>query len=353
MDAFEMLRGCRIVEGFVNIVLIEHFKHNDSRNFTFPELVEITEYLLIYHVTGLRTLSTLFPNLRVIRGKKLITDFALIVYENSNMLEVGLPSLTHIMRGGVRIVKNPLLCFGDSINWTAISNEYNSFTEGNKKRNECPLCPSGRTAETSGAEHVAVHERSCPASPADPQLRLCWNMDNCQHVCNATACGAGVACSANGTCCAPGCAGGCPDGRPDECYACKHLRLYNDTTNTWRCVDKCPPGLYDYSGVRCVSYGECQNVSKAFSTTPTDLHMYPYAPIMGLCTDQCPAEHEREDDASGKRVCRPCNGKCRKPCMAATVDSIATAQHFRGCNVVRGDLTIHIRSQGARKYMRM
>lgn len=350
MDVFKMLEGCRIVEGFVNIVLIERFDHNDPRNFTFPDLVEITEYLLIYHVNGLRTLSTLFPNLRVIRGNNLITDYALAIYENPNMIEVGLTSLTHIMRGGVRIVKNPLLCFADTINWAGISNEFKPFLSANQKRNECPLCPSGRTAETAGAEHLAVHERTCPVSPDDPQTRLCWNMQNCQHVCNATVCGAGVACSKNGTCCSKGCAGGCPDGRPDECFSCLHLRLYNSTTGSWKCVDTCPLGTYDFFGVRCLTYEECQNTSKAFTTTPDDLNMYPYAAIQGKCTDQCPGDHERLDDTNGKRICRPCVGKCRKICTAATVDSIASAQLFRGCNVINGDLTIHIRSQGARTY---
>jgi hypothetical protein len=35
--------------------------------------------------------------------------------------ELGLYSLTDILRGGVRIEKNPLLCFVDTVNWDLIA----------------------------------------------------------------------------------------------------------------------------------------------------------------------------------------------------------------------------------------
>jgi hypothetical protein len=39
--------------------------------------------------------------------------------------ELGLYSLTDILRGGVRIEKNPLLCFVDTVNWDLIAKEGN------------------------------------------------------------------------------------------------------------------------------------------------------------------------------------------------------------------------------------
>lgn len=386
MDQLRSLNGCRIIEGFVNIVLMEFNEEQaDRENLTFPDLEEITEYLLVYHVAGLRTLAKLFPNLRVIRGNNLITDYALSIFENANMFEVGLPALTHILRGGVRIDRNPLLCFADSINWSnIIGNEYLSFTDGNQKRNECPLCPSGRPSATEISDVSKTTEIMCPVSDTNPAERLCWNVQHCQHTCDKR-CGVGNACSPNGTCCSPDCVGGCPDGRPNECFSCRHLRLYNRTDTLalaaatvaattalsngpsnstalarsgskatgprqavpMTCVNRCPPGMSAFQGVRCVTSDECRTRQKVFSMTP-DVRRYPYEVVEGVCTDTCPTGYERSIE-EGQR-CQRCLGACKKLCDGATVDNIAAAQRLRGCNVIVGDLVIHIRSWGARKY---
>lgn len=47
---------------------------------TFPELVEITDYLLLFNTEGLKSLAHLFPNLQVIRGNHLITNYALVIF---------------------------------------------------------------------------------------------------------------------------------------------------------------------------------------------------------------------------------------------------------------------------------
>jgi hypothetical protein len=40
-----------------------------------------------------------------------------------DMEEIGLSSLTHILRGAVKIEKNSDLCYVDTVNWEAIVNE--------------------------------------------------------------------------------------------------------------------------------------------------------------------------------------------------------------------------------------
>jgi hypothetical protein len=42
---------------------------------SFPELREITDFLLLYLGEQLKTLATVFPNLSVIRGNKLMKVF--------------------------------------------------------------------------------------------------------------------------------------------------------------------------------------------------------------------------------------------------------------------------------------
>jgi hypothetical protein len=81
----QKLSGCRVVEGSVRVVLIDKANESDYDKFTFPELHEITDYLLVYRVTGLTSLGRLFPNLTVIRGNSLFVDYALVVYEMFEM----------------------------------------------------------------------------------------------------------------------------------------------------------------------------------------------------------------------------------------------------------------------------
>lgn len=78
---FRHLEGCRVIEGFLMISLVDKYNESHYENLEFPLLTEITDFLLVYRVNGLKTLMKLFPNLRVIRGNSLIKDYALIIYE--------------------------------------------------------------------------------------------------------------------------------------------------------------------------------------------------------------------------------------------------------------------------------
>lgn len=88
--AFGIMKDCHVIEGFLQIVLIENNSERDFQNITFPNLREITGYLLLYRVNGLKSLSNLFPNLEVIRGNILLTDYAFMLYEMQNLQEVSL-----------------------------------------------------------------------------------------------------------------------------------------------------------------------------------------------------------------------------------------------------------------------
>ncbi|KAF3426654.1 hypothetical protein E2986_05963 [Frieseomelitta varia] len=86
-SAFGILKDCRVIEGFLQIVLIENNSERDFQPISFPKLREITGYILLYRVNGLKSLSNLFPNLEVIRGNILLTDYAFMVYEMQNLQE--------------------------------------------------------------------------------------------------------------------------------------------------------------------------------------------------------------------------------------------------------------------------
>lgn len=62
----------------------------------------------------------MFPNLRVIGGHSLIMNYALVIYQNPDLRDVGLTKLAAIKNGGVRITENTRLCYSRYINWDAI-----------------------------------------------------------------------------------------------------------------------------------------------------------------------------------------------------------------------------------------
>lgn len=121
MEQFKQLENCTIVEGHLQIVLIDNGQTKDFENITFPKLREVTDYLLMFRVMGLQSLAKMFPNLSVIRGNKLLHNYAFVIYEMLHLQEIGLKSLTSIVRGDIRIQKNPNLCFVDTIDWSRIA----------------------------------------------------------------------------------------------------------------------------------------------------------------------------------------------------------------------------------------
>ena len=182
IKSFSKLANCTVVEGSLQILLIEHAQASDYDNLYFPDLVEITDYLLLYRVYGLRTLSHIFPNLSVIRGQKLFFNYALVVFEMPVFEGLGLTSLTQIVRGAVRIEKNSALCYLNTINWqmiTTVKPEDHFIMENrDNKVGECVnLCP----------KDPQNHARTkCPtmdvtyANGIINQQPLCWNMHSCQ-----------------------------------------------------------------------------------------------------------------------------------------------------------------------------
>jgi len=102
------LQNCTVVDGFVQIVLMDATTPKDF-DVGYPLLREITQYLVVYRVAGLTSLGRLFPNLTLIRGayNPTFRGLALMVHDNPNLTEIGLYSLTNITRGFVIISKNP------------------------------------------------------------------------------------------------------------------------------------------------------------------------------------------------------------------------------------------------------
>ncbi|GCB86702.1 hypothetical protein scyTo_0027398, partial [Scyliorhinus torazame] len=132
----------------------------------------ITEYLLIFRVYGLESLKDLFPNLMVIKGVSLFFNYAMVLFELPHLREIGLPRLTNIMRGDVRIEKNQELCHLSTIDWSLLlDSQENFYIFGNKQVEECgDVCPGAMDDSNSCVQTIFNGKRDY----------RCWTSTDCQ-----------------------------------------------------------------------------------------------------------------------------------------------------------------------------
>lgn len=315
------LQNCTVVEGSVQIMLFA----DDSpwEGVSFPKLTEITGHLFVYRAGNLRSLGPVFPNLSVIRGNTLFGNYALVVYEMQHLVELGLSRLTAIRRGSVRMEKNPMLCFTDTIDWDQIMMGNDSidtmFLHENQDPAECPPCPD-----------------YCPLKPSRVSgQRLCWDPRHCQRVCPSR-CGKvpGGLCDDedSNVCCDPKCLGGCKGASPGHlgCVACRNY-LFNGN-----CVSSCPPNTFIFMERRCVDEAYCRSQQRLVDGVEQN-----YIPFDGACRPHCPPHYVRYNGS-----CRRCQGRCPKVCQGFLVDSVSSAQNVKDCTIINGSLVIQIPGAG-------
>ncbi|XP_051506231.1 insulin-like growth factor 1 receptor [Myxocyprinus asiaticus] len=318
---FKRLENCTVVEGYLQILLIGGKNNNNQevfRTLSFPKLTIITDYLLLFRVSGLDTLSTLFPNLTVIRGRNLFYNYALVIFELTSLKDIGLYNLRNITRGAIRIEKNPELCYLDSVDWSLIMDaEFNNIIAGNKQSKECgDVCPG-----------IMEDNPQCIKTNFNSNSNYrCWTSNHCQRICPEW-CGL-RACTYTGECCHPQCLGGCTAPNNDRaCAACQHY--YHEG----RCVEDCPPGTYKFEGWRCITMELCSKI-----------HLPDYDRFVihgGECMADCPPGFTHDENQS--MFCKACEGLCDKFCDEKVIDSVDAAQSLKGCTVIRGNLHINIR----------
>ena len=166
-----------MVEGFLQILLISDktstINQELLRSLSLPKLTVITDFLLLFRVAGLDSLSTLFPNLSVIRGRNLFYNYALVIFEMTSLKDIGLYNLRNVTRGAIRIEKNPELCYLDSVDWSLIMDaDGNNFISGNKQSKECgDVCPGMMEAAEPLCMRTQFKEKF--------DYR-CWTSNQCQ-----------------------------------------------------------------------------------------------------------------------------------------------------------------------------
>ncbi|XP_017119663.1 insulin-like receptor [Drosophila elegans] len=335
---FNQLENCTVIEGFLLIDLINDVS---PLNKSFPRLTEVTEFVIIYHVSGLHSLSKIFPNLSLIRGLKLFDGYAFIVYSNMDLTDLGLTKLRSIANGGVRIEKNQKLCFDKTIDWQHIMSENDSQFQvvllENAKPQDCKdtKCPGevriGEDQNSNGGElHASCREYS------SNQTRFCWDSKSCQTICPAEC---RNNCIDEHTCCHKDCLGGCIRDRNgiERCIGCRNVSFNNI------CVETCPKNFYRYES-RCITAEECLKKSKVESEQE-----FPSVPYEGKCTHRCPTGYQ-----IANYTCVPCpGGKCEKRCPAELIDSLERARKFHGCTILtgKGALIISIKRESGAHVM--
>ncbi|XP_024135066.1 insulin receptor b isoform X2 [Oryzias melastigma] len=329
---FQRLENCTIIEGHLKILLMFKTRSEDFRGLSFPKLQVVTDYVLLFRVYGLETLSDLFPNLTVIRGNNLFFNYALVIYEMRDLKEMGLYSLMNITRGSVRIEENSDLCYLSTLDWSKILDSVeDNFIVGNKDERECgDLCPGTAEGRTI-----------CPQTTINGRYKArCWSQKHCQRTC-LDKCKHG-ACNSRGQCCHDQCLGSCSEpGNASSCVACRNLQHGNT------CVDKCPPGYYVFRGWRCVSFSFCQERHNQCSqikkqNQDREAGCFEYVIHEGACIPECPSGYTTPN--STMLTCLPCAGPCPKLCVGnKTIDSVTSAQALRGCTVLHGNMIIKIR----------
>uniref|UniRef100_A0A8D0AXF3 Insulin-like growth factor 1 receptor n=1 Tax=Sander lucioperca TaxID=283035 RepID=A0A8D0AXF3_SANLU len=320
---FRRLENCTVVEGYLQILLIGDKNNNNInqevfRSLSFPKLTVITDYLLLFRVSGLDSLSTLFPNLTVIRGRNLFYNYALVIFEMTSLKDIGLYNLRNITRGAIRIEKNPELCYLDSVDWSLILDaEFNNYIAGNKQSKECSdVCPG-----------IMENNPQCRKTMFNDNYNYrCWNSNHCQKECPEKC--VRRACTAAGECCHPQCLGSCTlPGSDTACAACVHYY------HQGRCVADCPPGTYKFEGWRCISAELCSKV-----------HLPDFNSFVihgGECMSECPHGYINANKLD--MFCTACDGLCDKVCEEKVIDSMDAAQSLKGCTVIKGNLHINIR----------
>ncbi|KAK7605363.1 hypothetical protein V9T40_007221 [Parthenolecanium corni] len=323
---FDKLINCTVVEGSVQIVLLDRTSENDFANLSFPNLREITHYLLVWRVKGLKSLSHLFPNLAIIRGTTLFANTALALYENNKLQEIGLRSLTHILEGSIVIYKNYNLCFVTSIDWNLLmmsKNTNQSYYEVVIRDNKDPReCNSQEVCQEAGCER-----------------NLCWSKSHCQRL------------RLEG--CHPLCAGGChKPNSASHCYACRSLR-----TSDGECVSACPDHSLEYLNRTCVTEAQCRTF---FGPIPkrdrTENELRQDKPKNGSyfmlekwCVNECPNKYYLDKTTNTCTRClnRVCPLDCKPQEPNFIITSVSEARQLQSCTRLLGSLFIEITATGS------
>lgn len=146
-SGFEKLSKCDVIVGSLTISKV--IVPNDTE--ILSPLKEITGYLFVYRVERIKSLSEIMPNLTIVRGNELLYgEYSFVVFENPDLKNLGLYSLKAIQNGNLKVEKNSLLCYVDTVNWTPILSSavtQKIHFKSNMNPYHCSICKTAENME--------------------------------------------------------------------------------------------------------------------------------------------------------------------------------------------------------------
>ncbi|XP_055549654.1 insulin-like growth factor 1 receptor isoform X2 [Wyeomyia smithii] len=302
LERLNKIKNCTVITGFLQLVLIERIPSQEFDKFQFPNLREVTGFVLFFRVFNLISLRNLFPNLMMIRGQELIGNYALIFYDLPHLQEIGLKNLIAIQRGFVYTQYCPLLCHTDTIDWASITHMTNKTRDQNRFDKPAAVCNQAEVC------------RGCPR-------KFCWGSQSCQKFHTGYDFTGNIKCDAQ-------CIGGCTSRKDTGCRVCRGPK------DGKRCVEKCLPGkVLFHETQRCISKARC--VARGGLE------------YNGECVAECPAGYsaanvEQVDADFSNHTCYPCQDRCPKICEGMQVMYLVDAERLEGCTIINGTLQIRM-----------
>jgi hypothetical protein len=311
----------------------------DDDELIFANLVEITDYLLIFQLQNMQNLERLFPKLTIIRGDRLFKNNALILFLTNSLLKVGLKNLASVQRGSILLSRLYHTCYVNTIDWARLIKEKNASLSSasamykpiiNLVKNDCytqmcrGACKSDKEEETNGNH--------------------CWSEKDCQIKCPSE-CETNCDVSDWTKCCANSLCMYCKS-NATVCVACSKYR----NMITGDCVSSCDHRssqvtdstlLLAYENHSCIRYEDCSRESNSLVQgyhVHNDTH----------CLRECPSGYKSElaqrqiELKSGAAVepktisvsvCVKCKDNvCKKECTRSyTLRTIDDLEAIRNC----------------------
>jgi hypothetical protein len=310
------IQSCDIIIGHVRI-LNARFQFENDTDTLFTNLVEVTDYILIFQASNIKTLEQLFPKLSVIRGDRLFKNYALTVFLCTSIVTINLKNLVSIQHGSVFLSRLYDACFVNTVDFDRILTDENAVKPLIYMTNsDCYL-------------------EKCPNKCLIDGSNKCWSQFDCQIRCPIE-CQFNCNINERDKCCTN------PDcyfctGHNDECISCLNFR---DLT-TGRCVQKCANDTLVYETHSCIPYEGC-----AYNTSSL-VHKY-HILENRACVRECPNGYTsvfKNQSAILYSVCQKCvDNVCRKICpFAYSLKTLSDLESIRNCMRVR-QLFIELRT---------
>nr|UDM84381.1 insulin-like receptor 1 [Orthometopon planum] len=320
---FENLKRCHVIEGHLRL-----HRLSLPEGASLPNLMQVTDYIILERVEGLESLAVLFPRLSVIRGQNLFFDkYALVLHGNLYLEEIGPWILSSIMNGALHIESNIFLCTDEEIEWKNLVSP--SFRRFNFFKNNLDFCPFMGCEEEV---YCKVREKTCKS------LGL-----SCPNITEQN--------------CSSECIGGCYKSFDSSaCVACTNFQYYERGIK--KCVKKCPPKHLNYMNYRCITYDECHeknySVLDPKDTAFLDEEIMSSKDVSGKgkmyrkykkdvkCIKDCPEKFIQYPDQNpnSQKMMRLC--KLRRVCETTIITNNNLGENLKYCNHVDGNLIIFV-----------